>query len=125
VVVVDLAPAQPVDALEAPVLAQVAEHLVEGAVLHHQHDDVLDPLEAADRLVLVRMRAHPLAPALGLGARAASSRAVWPALMIVCAAPGATSFAASRIAETSWLARPASWLATAASFASSLLFSAV
>src|SRR5690349_8541859 len=42
-----LASSQPVDvrslfAVAVSVLAQIAEHVIEGAVLHHQHDNMVD-----------------------------------------------------------------------------------
>jgi hypothetical protein len=42
---VELAPREPVD-LRHPVTLQVSEHVVERAVLHHHHDDVLEPPQA-------------------------------------------------------------------------------
>ena len=42
---------QPVDVLAAAHEAEVSEHVVEGAVLHHEHDEVLDSRERLHRFV--------------------------------------------------------------------------
>ena len=57
--------------------AQVAEHVIEGAVLEHQHDDVLDLLEVGDALVLGGGDVALRGPALGrarAGGRRLSTR---------------------------------------------------
>ena len=43
--------AKPVDVEAVVFQPEVSEHVVEGAVLEHQHDDVLDLVERADGLV--------------------------------------------------------------------------
>jgi hypothetical protein len=53
---------QPVDVV-ASVQAQVAEHVVEGPVLEHEHHDLVDPVQRGYRVVACQgVDAHEITP---------------------------------------------------------------